>query len=90
MTGQLPQAITSIKEESIISHSKGILSKQTRRNRTNETINRKHIQIIGIKEIFQYTPSDEDISQLLKEFTSDFLLNGTLTHPSVKLHHLIV
>jgi hypothetical protein len=24
----------------------------------------------------QYTPTEEDISQLLKEFTVDFLLNG--------------
>lgn len=29
-----------------------------------------------MKAIVQYTPTEEDISQLLKEFTVDFLLNG--------------
>ncbi len=33
---------------------------------------------VGIKEISLYTPSEEDISELLKEFTVDFLLNGII------------
>ena len=29
-----------------------------------------------MKTSIQYVPSDDDISQMLKEFTVDFLLNG--------------
>lgn len=31
---------------------------------------------VKIKAIVQYVPNEEDIAQLLKEFTVDFLLNG--------------
>lgn len=41
-------------------------------------IKRSHVMgHIKMKAIVQYTPSEDDIAQLLKEFTVDFLLNGS-------------
>ncbi len=45
---------------------------------------------VDIKAISLYTPSEKDISKLLKEFTVEFLLNGTLNCSSTKLYCLII
>ena len=47
--------------------SKKMLSKRS------QTMNHHHMKM---KASIQYVPSDDDISQMLKEFTVDFLLNG--------------
>jgi timeless len=35
-----------------------------------------NISRLNVKALMQHTPTDEDISHLLKEFTVDFLLKG--------------
>ena len=50
-----------------VTQSKKMLSKRSR------TMNHHHMKM---KASIQYVPSDDDISQMLKEFTVDFLLNG--------------
>lgn len=48
--------------------------KEQRRKKLNKRS--KVLGRIKTKAIVQYSPSEDDIAQLLKEFTVDFLLNG--------------
>lgn len=44
--------------------------------RRKKLVKRSKSSIINMKGMIQHTPSDEDISNILKEFTVDFLLKG--------------
>jgi timeless protein len=51
-------------------------NKEKRRKKLNKRS--RTVGPIKMKAMVHYTPTEEDISQLLKEFTVDFLLHGTL------------
>ena len=66
------------------SHKTGKTSQPEKEQRKKKLSKRSRTMgHIKMKAIVQYTPSEEDISQLLKEFTVDFLLNGTATKHEV-------
>ncbi|XP_065343763.1 protein timeless isoform X3 [Cloeon dipterum] len=44
--------------------------------RRKKLVKRSRTNILNVKALMQHTPTDEDISHLLKEFTVDFLLKG--------------
>ncbi|KAF4523326.1 hypothetical protein B566_EDAN011806 [Ephemera danica] len=44
--------------------------------RRKKIVKRSRTNILNIKALMHHTPTDEDISHLLKEFTVDFLLKG--------------
>ena len=60
-------------------------NKEKRRKKLNKRS--RTVGPIKMKAMVHYTPTEEDISQLLKEFTVDFLLHGTLR--SLNFSHLM-
>ncbi|XP_014260027.1 protein timeless isoform X2 [Cimex lectularius] len=44
--------------------------------RRKKLMKRSRTNVVNMKALLHHTPTDEDISQLLKEFTVDFLLKG--------------
>ncbi|XP_070140210.1 protein timeless [Drosophila kikkawai] len=54
-----------------------IMSPQDKKElRRKKLVKRSKSSLINMKGLVQHTPTDEDISNLLKEFTVDFLLKG--------------
>ncbi|XP_037917085.1 protein timeless isoform X2 [Hermetia illucens] len=51
-------------------------SQDKKESRRKKLVKRSKSNLINMKGLVQHTPTDEDISHILKEFTVDFLLKG--------------